>query len=64
MEERLDLKHHGDSDSGHSPTDYEKGLEDSPIDDIGREIPDPDAHLSDEERAKIVRSPWKLSRLC
>ena len=55
MEERTDLKR--DSDSGQSPSDHEKPLKDSVIDAIDREVPDPDAHLSQEERAKIVCSP-------
>ena len=40
-----------DSDSGRSPSDDEKKIGGSPAD----LPPDPDAGLSEEERAKIVR---------
>lgn len=49
-----------DSDSGHSPSDDEKkagvGQGDSEALEDGGLPPDPDAHLSPEERAAIVRS--------
>lgn len=47
----LDYK---ESDS-QSPSDNEKHIGHSPVDRINQEIPDPDAHLSEEERKKIVR---------
>lgn len=43
-----------ESDS-QSPSDNEKHTGQSPIDLINQEVPDPDAHLSEEERKKIVR---------
>lgn len=65
MEEKLDLTHHGDSDSGQSPSGNEKGLKAVPLDDLDRVVPDPDAHLSDEERAKIVcSSSLQVSKRC
>ena len=42
-----------ESDS-QSPSDNEKHIGHSPIDRVNQEIPDPDAHLSEEERKKIV----------
>ena len=54
MEEKLDLKHDGDSDSEQSPSDHEKGLKDVPLDDLDRVAPDADAHLSEEERENCM----------
>jgi hypothetical protein len=51
--EKATVERHGDSDSGQSPSDHEKGTEESPIDVVNREVPDPDAHLSEEERKKL-----------
>ncbi len=49
----------GDSDSGHSPIDDEKrvGVAPGGFEELGRHElpPDPDGHLSDAERAAIVR---------
>lgn len=49
---------HVDSDSGHSPSDDEKklGATQGELESLGHgELPpDPDAHLSPEERAAIV----------
>lgn len=51
--------HVGDSDSGHSPSDDEKRIGVAPggFEELGRHQlpPDPDGHLSDAERAHIVR---------
>ena len=51
---------HVDSDSGRSPSDDEKnlGAKQGGLESLGNgELPpDPDAHLSPEERAAIVRS--------
>ena len=49
---------HGDSDSGQSPSDHEKGLGETPIDAHNRDITDPDEHLSEEERKKNVGRPY------
>ncbi len=54
-----------DSDSGHSPADDEKklGMEHGEYETLGHDQlpPDPDAHLSPEERAAIDRKLlWKL----
>ena len=55
--EKSEVGHLGDSGS-HSPSDDEKnaGLKAGNVLDDGLP-PDPDAHLSAEERAKIVRKP-------
>jgi len=47
-----DLADHVDADSGRTPSDDEKtvGVDGT----YGELPPDPDAHLSDEERARIV----------
>lgn len=51
--------HGRDSDSGHSPSDDEKriGVPPGGFEELGRDElpPDPDGHLSDAERARIVR---------
>lgn len=44
----------GDSDSGHSPVNLEKDVEHSAKHEHLDVPDDPDAHLSDEERAVIV----------
>ena len=44
-----------DSDSGHSPVHEEKLYA------ISTDFEDPDAHLSDEERARIVSYDWNRS---
>ena len=55
-----------DSSSDQSPSDREKNVE-SPSPDgvaqLNREVPDPDEHLSEEERKKIDKKLlWKLDR--
>ena len=52
--EKQELTHNVDSDSGRSPSEDEKRIRDIPVDQALQEIPDPDAHLSAEEKAKIV----------
>lgn len=51
-----------DSDSGHSPIDNEKHIGVKPGEfetlDRGELPPDPDSHLSEEERAAIVHPPY------
>jgi hypothetical protein len=50
-----------DSNSDQSPSDHEKHVETSPANAIDRELPDPDAGLSEEERKHIDRKLlWKL----
>ncbi len=53
-------QHISDSDSGRSPSDDEKhvGVEAGAFESAGKRDlpPDPDAGLSEEERAKIVRN--------
>lgn len=39
-----------------SPSDHEKPMEETLEDRLNKEIPDPDAHLSETERAAIVSS--------
>jgi len=59
--EKQTLHRPGESDSGRSPSYHEKHIEQSPIDVLDQEVPDPDAGLSDEERARIDRKLlWKL----
>jgi hypothetical protein len=50
-----------DSNSENSPSDHEKHTETNPPQSSSVDVPDPDAGLSDEERAKIDRALlWKL----
>lgn len=59
MDEKTHPKGHGDSDSGQSPSDHERTVDKLPIDAVDGEIPDPDAHLSEEERKKMYATiPW------
>lgn len=55
-----------DSSSDQSPSDHEKRIDSKPaafVDDVNREVPDPDEGLSEEERKKIDRKLlWKLDR--
>lgn len=51
MDTKMETSDRKESDS---PSDNEKHLRQSPLDAIDQEVPDPDAHLSDEERKKIV----------
>jgi len=53
--EKLDSSQRVDFDSGHTFANSEKHLEEIPVPVISEEIPDPDGHLSEEERKKIVR---------
>lgn len=56
----IDTKH--DSDSGRGPSDEEKRIDDAQVvlSDVNTLPPDPDAHLSPEEKAKVVCSPILL----
>ena len=53
--EKPDVTHRGDSDSSPNPS-LEKGSQRTPGKVIAQQVPDPDAHLSPEERARIVGS--------
>ena len=47
--------------SEHSGSDHEKQVEDNLEDRLNKEVPDPDTHLTDAERAAIVSIS---SRIC
>lgn len=54
MDDKSDSRPDGDSDSGKSPSDHDKNDKDHDGDVLDQDVPDPDAHLSDEERKKII----------